>query len=217
MPTTRREFANIVRKIASLFPADGSRADRSGSYCSTLVGKCQTYSLLGHELTSADCLQSRKRDYFELDEASNPRFETFGSTSSFFLPFLLSFAVNFHFLATSFSQSRLSGHGRIVAPHRGRARRIHLWDLHNNGPFVRWLKQSIRKRWKGILCNRFHNPKIVNLETVRDGKRIGPRKTLESFFPFLLFPQPRENLHLLPWRRRWRALWMVDDTLDTMR
>lgn len=77
-------------------------------------------------------------------------------------------------------------------------------DLHNNGPFVRWLKQSIRKRRKGILCNRFHNPRIVNLGTVRDGKRIGPRKTLE-FFSFPLVPfflhfqiESKENLHLLP-------------------
>lgn len=85
-------------------------------------------------------------------------------------------------------------------------------DLHNNGPFVRWLKQSIRKRRKGILCNRFHNPRIVNLGTVRDGKRIGPRKTLEffsfplvSFSPFSSTSKSNRKKICISSRRRWRA------------
>lgn len=87
----RGEFAwNIVRK--NRVPV--SKQHR-GSYCSTLVDKCQTYSLLGHEF--ADSLQPRKRDYFEFDEARTREFlsKRFRPRFRILRPQLLSFCDKF--------------------------------------------------------------------------------------------------------------------------
>lgn len=141
---------------------------------------------------------------FEFAKRFRSRFRSFQVLFSFFFAINFRSSVIFLRLVIRLRADRCSTPGPSEAnPPR---------DLHNNGPFVRWLKQSIRKRRKGILCNRFHNPRIVNLGTVRDGKRIGPRKTLEffsfplvSFSPFSSTSKSNRKKICISSRRRWRA------------
>ena len=112
----------------------------------------------------------------KFDEARRvSNYETFYQFASFSFSLIFLSCIFFLFIHV------ISGR-EIVAPRRGgRAKRI-CEHLHNNRLVrsVAGAKQSIRNDGKGHSAIAFTIPRSprVNLETVRDGKCIGPRKSL---------------------------------------